>query len=108
METVAESDNPVLLFETGLPTRYYLRKLDVRMDLLVPSETVTNCPYKGEAHYYSVAVGGEDSPDAAWYYSYPTTETSKIAGLICFFNERVNELHLDGRLMPKPRTKWSR
>ena len=107
-ETVAESDNPVLLFETGLPTRYYLRKVDVQMDLLVPSETVTRCPYKGEAHYYSVAVGGQDTPDVAWYYIYPTTETSKIAGLISFYNERVDALYVDGQLQPKPKTKWSR
>ncbi len=91
-ETVAETDKPVLLFETGLPTRYYIPKVDVRMDLLVPSEKLTRCPYKGEAGYYSVAAGGRVAEEIAWYYRYPTMESAKIAGRICFFNERVDAL----------------
>lgn len=106
-ENVAESDKPILLFETGLPTRYYLPKLDVRMDLLEPSNTVTGCAYKGEAQYYSVRVDDKVATDIAWYYRYPTTETAKIAGRICFFNERVDALYVDGVKQPKPKTKWS-
>ena len=52
--TVADTKRPWLLFETGLPTRYYMPKHDVRMDLLEHSDTVTRCPYKGEANHYSV------------------------------------------------------
>lgn len=106
-KTVAESHSPVLLFETGLPTRYYLPKLDVRMDLLQPSDTVTACAYKGKAQYYSVRIGDEVVDDIAWYYTYPTTETAKIAGKICFFNERVDALYVDGVEQPKPKTPWS-
>jgi uncharacterized protein (DUF427 family) len=105
-ETVAESRHPVLLFETGLPTRYYLPKLDVRMDLLLPSDTVTYCAYKGKAQYYSVKVGDRIAKDIAWYYTYPTTETAKVAGRIAFFNERVEALYIDVA-RPKPRTQWS-
>ena len=57
---VADSSRPVLLFETGLPTRYYLPKTDVRMDLLTASDSLTRCPYKGVAEYYSVSRRGKD------------------------------------------------
>ena len=107
-EVIAESHKPALLFETGLLTRYYLPKLDVRMDLLLPSDTATRCPYKGEAHYYSAVAGDHVSTDIAWYYTYPTTEVSRIAGMLCFFNERVDALYVDGELLPKPQTRWSR
>ena len=106
-ETVADSHRPVLLFETGLPMRSYIPKDDVRQDLLRPSESVTRCPYKGEARYYSAAVGDEVEGDIAWHYRYPTTECSKIAGLIAFYDERV-DLYLDGELQPKPQTRWTR
>jgi uncharacterized protein (DUF427 family) len=101
---VAESHNPVLLFETGLPTRYYLPKLHVRMDLLIPSDKVTGCAYKGKAQYYSVKVGNKVIPDIAWYYIYPAAEASRIAGMICFFNESVDALYVDGVEQPKPKT----
>ncbi len=106
-ETVAESHNPVLLFETGLPTRYYLPRLDVRMDLLVPSDKVTGCAYKGKAQYYSVKVGNKVIPDIAWYYTYPAAEAFGIAGMICFFNEKVDALYVDDVKQPKPKTPWS-
>jgi uncharacterized protein (DUF427 family) len=106
-ELVAETRRPALLFETGLPTRYYVPKADVRMDLLVPTETETRCPYKGLATYYSVRVGGTVVRDVAWCYRHPIPECSKIENLVCFYNERVDALHVDGVLQPKPRTRWS-
>jgi uncharacterized protein (DUF427 family) len=106
-ETVAETRRPVLLFETGLPTRYYIPKIDVRVDLLVPSETHTGCAYKGTASYYSVQVGDTLVENIAWYYPFPNPEVGKIQNLVCFFNERVDALYVDGELMPKPKTPWS-
>lgn len=99
---VAASKRPVLLFETTLPTRYYLPKADVRVDLLRPSDTITRCPYKGEAHYYSVAIGDRLFKDVVWYYRYPTTETSKIANHLAFYNEMVDATLGDGQEIPKP------
>jgi len=96
-QLVADSRRPVVLFETGLPERYYLPKTDVRMDLLVASDTVTRCPYKGEATYYSVGVGEKLVEDIAWCYRYPLPESSRIAGHICFHGERVEVVHVDGR-----------
>jgi len=55
--TVADSRQPRILFETGLPPRYYVPLTDVRMDLLRPSNTQTHCPYKGTASYWSVDTG---------------------------------------------------
>ena len=79
-ETVADTRRPVLLFEPGLPNRYYIPKLDVRMDLLVPTEKLTRCPYKGAANYHSVAVGDNLSPDIAWHYRHPTPESRQGRG----------------------------
>jgi len=59
-EVIADTKRPRLLFETGLPTRYYIPKLDVRLDLLTPTATQTKCPYKGTAHYWTVGVGGQE------------------------------------------------
>jgi uncharacterized protein (DUF427 family) len=106
-ETIADSKEPAILFEPNHPVRYYLPKVDVRMDLLQPSEKVSRCPYKGDAHYYSVAVGEKVVPDIAWSYTYPTKECATVAGKVCFFNERIDEIYVDGELMPRPKTRWS-
>lgn len=104
--TVAESANARLLFETGLPTRYYLPKTAVRMDLLEPSSTHTACPYKGEASYYSVRVGDKLHEDVVWYYDTPLPESQKVAGLVAFYNEKVDTF-VDGVLQPRPKTHFS-
>jgi uncharacterized protein (DUF427 family) len=103
---VAESARPTLLFETGLPTRYYIPKQDVRMDLLVPSDTRTGCPYKGVASYWSVRVGGELVKDIVWSYPAPIPECPKIENLLSFFNERV-DIFIDGQQEVRPKTAWS-
>jgi len=98
--TIAESHSPRVLFETGLPVRYYLSKLDVRMDLLVPSDTVTHCPYKGTAHYWSVQIGDRLHKDLAWSYRVTTPESQKIASLLAFWKA---DLYVDGVLQQKTR-----
>jgi uncharacterized protein (DUF427 family) len=101
---LAESDSPVLVFETGLPTRYYLNPTDVRFDLLEPSETETACPYKGvTSGYWSARVGEHVHRDIAWSYGFPTRELAPIAGLVAFYNERVDVV-LDGVTLERPRT----
>ena len=100
--TVAESQRPVILFETNFPARYYLPKNDVRLELLRPSDTITRCPYKGEAHYYSVEVAGQLYKDVIWYYRYPTTEASKIANNLAFYTEKTDATLVDGKELPKP------
>jgi uncharacterized protein (DUF427 family) len=103
---LAESGQPRILFETGLPARYYLPLSDVRLKLLRPSETVTRCPYKGTATYWSVQVGERLVPDLVWTYRTPVVESVKIAGLACFFNEHV-DLTVDGVQHQRPVTAFS-
>lgn len=105
-ETVAETHCPTLLFETSLPTRYYLPPEDVRTDLLEPSDTTSRCPYKGIARYWSARIGDERARDIAWSYPEPIAECPKIRGLLCFFNERV-DLYVDDEFQPRPQTPWS-
>ena len=104
--TIADTKRPMLLLETGLPTRYYLPKHDARMDLLQQSDTVTRCPYKGEAQLYSIMCGNTLRQDLAWTYRYPTLECAKIQGLVSFLNEKV-DIYEDGELLPRPKTPWS-
>jgi uncharacterized protein (DUF427 family) len=89
-ETVAKSDRPVLLEETGLPTRYYLPREDVRTDLLRRTDRTTTCPFKGEASYWSVEVGGELHDNIVWSYESPIPGAEGIAGLMCFYPERAD------------------
>ena len=105
-EVVAESHRPHALFETTLPTRWYLPLEDVRQELLVPSDTVSRCPYKGTAAYWSVQLGSALHADVAWTYREPVPECPRIAGLVAFFNERV-DLVIDGEKQDRPRTVWS-
>jgi uncharacterized protein (DUF427 family) len=105
--TVAESSSPRLLFETGLPTRFYLPKPHVWLDLLVPTDTVSHCPYKGRAEWWSVrAPDGTVHEDLAWSYRTPLPESRQVAGLIAFYDEKV-DVHVDGVLQERPRTKFS-
>ncbi len=104
--TVADSRQPRILFETGLPARYYLPLPDVRIDLLRPSDTVTHCPYKGAASYWSVDTGRDRHQDLVWIYRAPLPESQKVAGLACFYNEKV-DIYLDGERQERPRTPFS-
>ncbi|HKZ24756.1 MAG TPA: DUF427 domain-containing protein [Acidimicrobiia bacterium] len=103
---VADSNRPVLLFETGLPTRYYLPKTDVRLELLERSDTRTECPYKGVAEYWSIVTDGEVFKDVVWSYPFPVSEAAKIAGLVAFYNEKV-DMVVDGTLLERPRSPSS-
>jgi uncharacterized protein (DUF427 family) len=105
---LAESSSPVMVFETGLPTRYYLNRTEVNFEHLLPSDTVTSCPYKGRTSgYWSVRVGDTTHPDLAWAYDFPTRQVLPIAGLIAFYNEKVDVI-VDGERLPRPETHFSK
>ncbi len=106
-EVVADSKQPRLLFETGFPTRYYIPKEDVRMDLLEASELNTQCPYKGLASYWTAKVSDRVFENIVWGYPDPVAECPKIKDLYCFFNEKVDIIYVDDELDPKPITQWS-
>jgi uncharacterized protein (DUF427 family) len=94
-KVLAETERPKLLFETGLPTRYYIPPADVVKEQLVESPTTTQCPYKGTANYYSVAGAGKEGEDLVWYYRNPLKEAEDIAKYLAFYNHRV-DLEVDG------------
>jgi uncharacterized protein (DUF427 family) len=102
---LAASARATLLFETMLPIRFYLPPEDVRVELQ-PSPTRTWCAYKGEARYWSVALPSATVPDIVWGYEAPLHDAIGVAGLVSFFDERLDVV-LDGRRRDRPLTPWS-
>jgi len=103
---LAESSAPVMVFETGLPTRYYFDRTAVDFTHLRSSDTVTPCPYKGRTSvYWSVETGDAVHADLAWSYDFPTRQLLPIAGLVAFLNEKV-DLFVDGEPQPRPTTHF--
>jgi uncharacterized protein (DUF427 family) len=109
---LADSTSPVMVFETGLPTRYYINPTDIEFDHLFPTNTVTACPYKGTTGgYWSARIPDPETgsetihEDLAWMYAFPTRQLLPISGLIAFYNERVDTF-LEGQLLPRPKTHF--
>ena len=104
---LADTRAPVLLFETGLPTRYYIDPTDVAFEHLEASSTQTLCPYKGvTSGYWSVRVGDTVHPDLAWTYHYPLPAVAPIAGMVAFYNEKL-DIAVDGVGLARPHTQFS-
>jgi uncharacterized protein (DUF427 family) len=93
---LAETTGARMLFETGLPTRFYVPREDIGVALR-PSARRSYCPYKGQASYWS----SDAAEDIAWSYEDPLPELRVIAGLVAFWDERV-EVFLDGELRSRP------
>jgi uncharacterized protein (DUF427 family) len=104
-ELAAESRRPLVLFEAGLPPRYYLRPEEVRLDLLLPHGKKTRCAYKGVASHWSVRVGDGLEEAVVWSYSAPDDDAKRIKGLYAFYDERV-DVEVDGERGERPRTQW--
>jgi uncharacterized protein (DUF427 family) len=107
-EMIADTQRPVLLFETGLPMRIYIPQSDIRMELLEHSATRTECPYKGEADHWSARIDETLHEDIAWSYKIALPDVAKIQGLIAFYQERVSAVYVDGELQPELITPWAR
>jgi uncharacterized protein (DUF427 family) len=105
-EQVAETRRPSLLFETGLPVRFYMPFEDAREDLLIQSATQTVCAYKGRASHWSARVGDRVHEDVAWSYPEPLPDRREIQGLLAFYNERA-DIEVDGEEVGRPETQWS-
>lgn len=104
--TLADTRSPVLLFETGLPTRYYIDRTDVAFEHLQPTDTQTLCPYKGRtSRYWSIRVGDAVHPDLAWTYETPLPAVAPIANLVAFYNEKV-DITVDGVDPGRPKTHF--
>lgn len=103
---IAESDQPYLLFETGLPTRYYIPIEDVNMDYLEATDLHTDCPYKGVASYWNIIVDGNIRENVVWGYPDPIDESPRLRGTVAFYNEKL-DIYVDGDLEEKPRTVFA-
>ena len=95
-ETIALTRRGLFLFETGLPTRYYVPPGDVRMEFLSPTRKTSTCPYKGQASYWTIRVGGREAENAVWSYPEPLPECPRIKGYLCFYAEKVDLLEVEG------------
>lgn len=104
---LADSNRPVLLFETGLPTRYYFPPEDVNFEALASSTTSSLCPYKGVADQYWSVFGRPEARNVAWSYSAPLPAVGKVAGRVAFYNELV-DIAVDGVSMDRPVSLFSR
>ncbi|KKA22165.1 hypothetical protein T310_3802 [Rasamsonia emersonii CBS 393.64] len=103
---VANTRKPKLLYETGLPIRYYIPMTDVRLDLLTPSDSVTTCPYKGDASYFDITLPstGAKKEGLVWWYKTPTLESAEIRGHVAFYDEKL-DVWVDGVKQERPVTK---
>jgi uncharacterized protein (DUF427 family) len=106
-EIVADSRRGTFLFETGMPTRYYLPIADTRLELLSASRYISGCPYKGIASYYHLTVNSKRHENMVWYYPDPVHEAARIKGLVCFYNEFADRILIDGIEQPRPVTASS-
>jgi uncharacterized protein (DUF427 family) len=103
---LADSRRPVLLFETHLPTRYYVPRSDVRFDALEPSANRSRCPYKGSAGEFWSVRDRVDAEHVAWSYADPKPAVGRVAGLVAFYNEMV-DITVDGVPQKRPVTVFS-
>jgi uncharacterized protein (DUF427 family) len=95
-QTVAETRRPVLVFEAGLPARYYVPEVDVELARLELSDKTTECAYKGRAVHYSAKLDGESANNIAWSYPYPNYQYAPLQNLIAFYHERIPGFRVDG------------
>jgi len=103
---LADSSRPVLLFETDLPTRYYVPMEDVDATALEPTSNRSLCPYKGVADQYWSVVGHPDATNVAWSYSAPAPAVGAVTGRVAFYNELV-DITVDGVRQPRPISVFS-
>ena len=101
-ETLARSDDTLVV-----EGNHYFPAGDVMRGVLAPSETTSHCGWKGTANYYSVHVGSKTFENTVWFYPDPIPECPKIKNLLCFFNEKVDAILVDGVEISKVPSPWS-
>ena len=89
-QIIADSVNALTLREAAYPAVHYIPRADVDMTALARSETHTYCPYKGDASYFSIPIGGERSVDAIWTYEAPYDAVAEIKNYVAFYPDRVD------------------
>jgi uncharacterized protein (DUF427 family) len=89
---IADTQDALTLAEASYPPVQYIPLADVDPLVLRSSDTETYCPYKGEASYYSLEVGGDLAPAAAWYYRDPYDAVAPIKDHVAFYPNRVDAI----------------
>jgi len=89
---VADTHDALTLREAAYPAVQYIPRKDVDMSLLERTDHTSYCPYKGDASYYSIPVGGERSVNAVWTYEQPFDAVSQIKDYVAFYPDRVDSI----------------
>ncbi|GIE98916.1 DUF427 domain-containing protein [Paractinoplanes rishiriensis] len=93
-KVVADSRNALTLQEASYPAVQYVPLADVDRSLLERTDTTSYCPYKGDASYYSIPVGGDRAVDAIWEYADPRPAVAAIKDHVAFYPDRVDGIEV--------------
>jgi uncharacterized protein (DUF427 family) len=91
-QVIADTRDALTLREASYPAVQYIPRRDVDMAALTRTEHTTYCPYKGDASYYSIPVGGDRSLNAVWSYETPFEQMAQIKDYLAFYPDRVDEI----------------
>jgi len=92
--TIADTKNALALKEASYPVAQYIPRKDVDMSLLERTEHTTYCPYKGDASYYSIPLGGVRTINAVWSYEAPFAAMAQIKDYVAFYPDRVDSIEI--------------
>ena len=98
---VADTTRALTLRESDYPPVQYIPRDDVDMSLLERSDNQSYCPYKGDAAYYSIAIGGGRAKNAVWTYEAPYDAVADIKERLAFYPDRVDSIEQTPTLTPK-------
>jgi uncharacterized protein (DUF427 family) len=91
-EVVADTTRALTLRESTYKPVFYIPREDIRMALFERTNHTTRCPYKGEASYYTLRIGGRVAENAAWSYEDPYPALRAIARKLAFYPQRVDAI----------------